>query len=340
MKKVIPSFVLLLILALGVLGSLPSASALKIVAAADLAHGESDKMLDDLMGNLTQFEWIKIEEPFTYDLLKDVDVLIIGQPTTALTSDELNALKKWFSEGNKVLWVAGDSDYGAGSDSQFAANSILETIGSKLRIDYSSVYDDVVNAGRFYRVVGTISPDKGAEAVAEGVTKGVLFHGPAPLAWVDAEGNWHNLTATKPDNVFRIAWTSENGYVADNNPPTSMAYVNEIANKIRSKYVLLAVEVINVNGVNSVVIVSGESPYGDYQPGWSTEYYGVQLDGPKFITNLLSWATSMAFTKTVTTTTTVTDTTTITETNWGTAGGLAILLFVVGLAIGYLAKRK
>ncbi|MEM4625138.1 MAG: hypothetical protein QXR24_07105, partial [Thermosphaera sp.] len=40
---------------------------------------------------------------------------------------------------------------------------------------------------------------------------------------------------------------------------------------------------------NNLIVVAGESLYGDYEPAWASLYYGVQLDGPKFVTNLIRW---------------------------------------------------
>jgi len=324
MRKLVLPF--LLILTIAVIATTPpfmviATNSPKPVIAVDLAHGENDKALSYMMGNMTDFEFKVLSEPITGDALEDVTILIIGQPMTVFTPEEVMAIQNWLAEGEKVLWVASDSDYGSGPQSQQAANAILEAIGSSLRIDFSAVYDDVVNCGRFYRVVGLVQPDEDTplrdKIVMDFQHEGkVLYHGPAPLAWVDEEGNWHNLTKTKPENVYRIVWTSENGYIGDNNPPPTMAYLDELTGHILARYVMLAVEHDREN--NNLIIVSGESPYGDYQPTWTSEYYGVELDGPQFVMNLIRWAYLMATVPPVTVTETVVETeyvtTTITET--------------------------
>ncbi len=380
---IIPLLVLAVLIAYSVPTTLAVSPEGKPVVAIDLAHGENDKAVADIVGNLSGiFEFKILTEAFTPEALADVDILIIGQPMTALSPDELVALEQWFSQGGKVLWVAGDSDYGTGPQAQAAANAILEFIGATLRIDPSAVYDDVVNAGRFYRVVGLVQPDEDTpyrEVLTFGLVNDgkVLYHGPAPLAWVDENGDWHSLTKSKPDNVYRIVWTSENGYIGDNNDPPTIAYVDELLNEVNDRYVMLAAEVRS--DTRNVIIVSGESPYGDYQPTWTTEYYGVALDGPRFVTNLLLWAytnvltspvtvtetvvqtqtvtqtttetltqtvtetatetTTQTVTNTVTNTVTETTTETVTKTSYGAAAGIGILLLIIGIAIGFYMKK-
>jgi len=53
----------------------------------------------------------------------------------------------------------------------------------------------------------------------------------------------------------------------------------------------MAAEKIKVGTGENVVIVSGESPYGGYQPMATWLYYGIHLDGPRFVRNVILWAT-------------------------------------------------
>ncbi|MEM0172732.1 MAG: hypothetical protein QXN53_09230 [Thermoproteota archaeon] len=123
----------------------------------------------------------------------DVDILIIGQPTVAFTPEEINAIKDWFNTGNKVVWIAADSDYGPGPSIQEIANLLLENIGSSLRIDLCAVEDPVQNAKKPYRVVANVEPDPAAEEVKTGVVNPVLYHGPALVAYVAPNGTWKPL---------------------------------------------------------------------------------------------------------------------------------------------------
>jgi len=78
-----------------------------VTVGVDLAHGESDKYLDYIMGNITFVNWKIINESFSTANLADVDVLLIGQPTASLAPEELDALVAWLAKGDKVLYVAG-----------------------------------------------------------------------------------------------------------------------------------------------------------------------------------------------------------------------------------------
>jgi hypothetical protein len=38
-----------------------------------------------------------------------------------------------------------------------------------------------------------------------------------------------------------------------------------------------------------IIAVSGASPYGDYQPMYTGEYYGFELDGYNLVKNAIEW---------------------------------------------------
>jgi pyridoxine/pyridoxamine 5'-phosphate oxidase len=52
-------------------------------------------------------------------------------------------------------------------------------------------------------------------------------------------------------------------------------------------------EVMNVTvegkPATRIVVVSGETPIGGYQGGLVYTYYGIQLDGPRFVRNVFLW---------------------------------------------------
>lgn len=279
----------------------------KITVAADLGHGESNKYLDYIIGNTSDFiNWKVINETITPEILADVDVLIIGQPTASFSSDEMQAIYDWLNQGGKVLWIAGDSDYGSGSEVQAIVNDLLDFLGAKLRLEMGAVYDDVHNAQRFYRVLGYANPDNIPELntamIAEGVTKPLLFHGPTVVIWVDENGEYHDPVNETFDGLIRIVWNYDTARIADNNPPPLLYYDPTI--DTNRTFVMLAAEVYG----DSLIVVSGESPYGDYEPTWASSYYGVELDGPRFVTNMLKWFSWFVHTKAQATTTPTTTT--------------------------------
>jgi hypothetical protein len=282
------------VVVLAALGSVallaPKASAgdAKIVVALDFSHGESHKYVNYIVGNLSNIaDFVFINESITPDILKNVNVLIIGQPTTSFSASEIKAIVDWLQSGKRVLWIAGDSDYGSGPNSQKAVNALLEAIGARLRLEYGSVYDAVHCAGAFYRVLGQVKPDNipgfHTDIISQGISKPVLYHGPDVVIWVDSNGNYHDpVTETFP-GLIRIVWNYVTAYIADNNPPPLVLYDPTV--DTNRTFVMLAAEVQD----NDLIVVSGESPYGDYEPTWSWFYHGVELDGPKFVSNMIKW---------------------------------------------------
>ncbi|MCD6158815.1 MAG: hypothetical protein J7J75_04160 [Euryarchaeota archaeon] len=267
-----------------------------IVIALDLAHGQSSKLVSDLV-NLSvpgvvfrvfgTYEGLEsLGDTIASDALSGVDVLIFGEINKPLSDEEITAVKSWLDQGNKVLWIAGDSDYGSsGVARQEQANMLAERVGTHLRIDLVSVEDPVSNCGAGYRVAAVV-PDEAPELVKLGITRPVLSHGPGVVAYVDDNGNWKSLKlgeATYPDNVFPLLATTANGTIVNNNDPEGNVY--EIGDT--GRFPIVAAEKLSSG---SIVIVSGASPYGDYMPFIATEYYGVALDGPRFVENTLTWS--------------------------------------------------
>jgi len=364
---------LVLLLTLTVLGSLlvlVKAQEKTITVAVDLAHGESSKYLDYIMGNITFVKWkiLNSSADWTEENLADVDVILIGQPTKYFSDSELKVLKSWFGKGNKVVWIAGDSDYGStGPVAQDVANILLELLGSKLRMDLGAIYDDVHNAGAYYRVLVHVKPDPRpdlyTDIIAEGITKPLLAHGPGCVVWVDENGVWHDPVKDTFPNLIRIVWFYDTARFAENNPPPS--YVYDPAVDFNRSFVFLAAEYMPEK--NNLVVASGESPYGDYEPTWASAYYGVQLDGPRFVTNMIRWfvklltalptaaPTTVTVTvtqtetvtytatveRTLTTTTTILSTTTTTQSviDLATAGVAAIIALIIGFGLGYILRR-
>ncbi|WP_010478888.1 CGP-CTERM sorting domain-containing protein [Thermococcus zilligii] len=324
----------------------------------DLAHGENDKgltvltdkngtvLVEGILKKIGDVTWVYIGpgdkadtlgiqqagESITYDAIKNINFLIIGQPTQPLSPDEINALKQWWNDGNRILWIAGDSDYGSGVQTINNVNAILDALGVNLRLDQCSAEDSQSNAGAGYRVVGIVNPDDktpNKDDITKDFQNGgkVLFHGPGVVAYVDGNGNWKALGPNAGmENVYVIVTTSENGQIVENSEPAANAYtVGDTG-----RFPLLAVQIFPDK--KNVLIVSGETPYGGYEPIWSPLYYGVKLDGPTFITNFIHWAikvqAQLGTAKTTTTT--------------SKGGGICGPATIIGLAIVplLLVRRK
>ena len=273
-----------------------------ITIALDLAHGENDKYIANITEFLDYANVVNITESFDSVDLSQFDVIVLGQPTVPLSPDELSALADWYASGHKVLWIAGDSDYGSGNESQIIVNSIAEFMGSHLRLSLGAVYDDVNNAQRFYRVLAEVVPDADAAAVASGIEHPILAHGPDAVVYLDGDQFDSLACDAVPDGVIRVARFYPEAYVADNNPPLTMfadylgaipgssATADAVTGCSGARYTFIAAEAVG----DGLIIVSGESPYGDYEPTFSSEYYNVTLDGPQFLYNMFQWAYSYA----------------------------------------------
>ena len=295
------------------------------VILIDLSHGENPGGVDMIMSIFPEAYWYILvpDENAAKSLPQDIvskatkilvggfagddfagakdsiDMIIIGQPTAEFTEDEIAAIKDWWTsehDARRAIWFAADSDYPAqGGNLEIAMtanNAVLEALGATLRHDYVSVEDPESNAGKPYRVVGTVKPDPAVAFLAYGAQK-VLMHGPGAVAWVDQSGNWHSLSKDKPDNVVRIVWTTDKARIVEHQPkgpgePGNLGMAYHVGDT--GSFVLLAAEIVNNK---DIIIVSGESPYGDYQPMVTYSYHGVALDGPRFIRNMLLWATGL-----------------------------------------------
>ncbi|GAY25726.1 hypothetical protein ATG_09290 [Desulfurococcaceae archaeon AG1] len=321
--RLVVSLALILALAatvLSIYGALPARSAVGYVVVVDLAHGESPKGLDILAKTLYDGEvYVLLSsekdlaklDPVSRSLISGyligtfdkmttpdgktvtltsllTDLLIIPQPTKEFTAEEIQAIKNYLDTRGKAIWLAGDSDYPPGETSIAIVNKILEALGSNLALDYVSLEDPVSNAQAPYRVVALVKPPQSLSFLGFGAEK-ILMHGPGVVAYRDlATGSW---SAIKPDNVPRgisvIAWSSPNGKIVENTAPPRGLLGQAYTAGDTGSFPMVAAQVVG----NATIIVSSESPIGDYQPGITAQYYGVMLDGPRFVRNMVLWAT-------------------------------------------------
>jgi outer membrane murein-binding lipoprotein Lpp len=305
--------------------ALAAAQQLYVPILVDVAHGEATKGLDFWVNStvnpfaVSDFAQLhilvppgEVRDPILLRLnatrsavlvrgdLSTIDlsrykVIILGQPPKPLTEAELAALKKWFETGGKVLWCAADSDYPAqgSEESQVACNDIAEYLGARIRLDYVSVEDTQHNAGRSYRVIGVVDPPPQLGFLGF-MAQRVLFHGPGAIAVVLPDGKW--VPATSPEvqkhynNIYVVVRTTENGVIVEHRTSADRRGRDGKAHTAgdRGVFALMAAEFMPSG---SVLILSGETPYGGYEPGVAPVYYRVPLEGPRFFRNLMLWAT-------------------------------------------------
>ncbi|MEM1518817.1 MAG: ABC transporter [Pyrobaculum sp.] len=313
-----------ILIATAILITILAAQEVRVPILVDLSHGEFTKGLDFWVNRtanplaivdfaqlhilvppgaspdpvLTRINASRLAVFITGDLstidLSRFKVIILGQPSKPLTDAELSALRKWFYSGGKVLWCAADSDYPAqgSEESQIVCNDVAEYLGARLRIDYVSVEDPRYNiGGAGYRVIGVIDPPPQLGYLGF-LTNRVMFHGPGAVAVVLPDGRW--VPATSPEaaalgNVYVIAKTTPNGIIVEHRTSADGRGRDGRAHKAgdRGEFALMALEFLN----GSVLIMSGETPYGGYEPIVASSYRGVELDGHRFLRNILLWAT-------------------------------------------------
>ncbi|BAD84758.1 hypothetical protein, conserved [Thermococcus kodakarensis KOD1] len=309
----------------GVVGMPKVSAAGEVVIAVDLAHGENPKGLTDvtyenetltegMLKVLTDYTFVyfgdskyeadlgikNIGDKITYEALKEnnVTILIIGQPRSPFYPEEVEAIKKWLEEGGHALWIAGDSDYGtSGVNTINFVDSVLNQLNmTNLRLDQASVEDPVSNAGAPYRVVAYADPwgdTPKRDIIVQGFEHdgAVLAHGPGVVAWVDGvdgSGDWHKLTPEeKPENTYVLIRSTGDSVIKENEDPAANAYT---AGE-QGEFPIAAAQIIELEGKNpSVIIVSGETPIGGYEPMWTSVYYQKPLDGPKVVSNIFKWS--------------------------------------------------
>ncbi len=346
-----------------------------VTVMADLAHGESDKYLNYIMGNITFVKWIVNKDPLTPDRLADVDILLIGQPTVAFSADEVNAIIDWLSKGNKALWVGGDSDYGNGYQTIQIVNNLMAAIGSKLRLEQGAVYSNYngtytyggsdwpVIAKAYYRMLAFVEPDNRpdlyTQILSAGISKPILMHGPTCVIWVDSSGNYHDPVTDITSDLIRLVYFHYAHIGVNYANWAPLVYDPVKYSKDENTFVGYMAEYWGDKNV--IIVLSGESIYGDYEPAWASSYYGVSLDGPRWVTNFITWlativtsrvTTTVTSTETFTTTatTTVTSTTTFTTTytttsttttvDWTTTGVVAGVLVLIIIIEGVLLARR
>ena len=122
------------------------------------------------------------EEPITKESLNNVELLIITDPEGKsdlkgnYSTEELAAIKDYVESGRDII-VSTRADYGdaKGEYSNSAqVNPILETIGSKLRVNDDQVTDDENNEGQPYRLMFNTYESKNYNLV-KGLTESDLY---------------------------------------------------------------------------------------------------------------------------------------------------------------------
>jgi len=251
-----------------------------------------------LKGNLTAagFQVKEITE-ITPEVLKGVDALIIGKLydyNSVFSESEIEAIKNWFMEGGKFIWVGADSDYTEPylnpDDISFKAgepNRILEAIGSVLRLEYASLEDPTCNIGAAYRVKSYEANTAGWAAEITKNAPVVMFHGPTFVIGFK-NGKYVPFSEVEGPNVVWLYKSSPDGTVVSHDGVDPKAHsVGETAQFVEAAAEIISLGMFKPKGK---VIVTGESLLGDRFIG-TPEYHGETLQGMTFILNAFAWGT-------------------------------------------------
>jgi hypothetical protein len=147
--------------------------------------------------------------------------LIVGAiygTTNGFAAAEVTAIREWFGEGNKFLWIGSDSDYGGYAYINNNASVILEEVGSHVYPEAISVSDAYSNCNASYRVVANgTSTDAFVADIVDGVDQ-ILMHGPTAVygstsatAGVDAVP----LENTTIENVYPLMYYGASATIGD-----------------------------------------------------------------------------------------------------------------------------
>ena len=227
---------------------------------------EADDNLKAAMEDYSYVDWSVVTGDLTASDLEGADMLVMIQadPAVEYTEAELSAVTAWFDEGNKLLWVASDSDYPDGQELRPPdANIVLETVGSHLRGEHGETQDPLVNFDAAYRVKA-VSENCAPEYkfLISGVTY-AQFHGCGVIIGY-LNGNYYALDETDIDGVYVIMTTSDSGVISDESAPAPEAH----SPGQEGNFAMMALEEMpNSN----YVIATSDAPFSHYSPMYKPE---------------------------------------------------------------------
>ncbi|MFX1482115.1 MAG: hypothetical protein ACFFCP_02895 [Promethearchaeota archaeon] len=269
----------------------------------DMSHGQYSSYVigeEDawLMGNLTAmgFNVVFAYGGINATILADATGLLLGAiygTTAGFAQAEIDAIRAWFNIGKKFLWVGSDSDYAGYSYINSNMSLVLDEIGSHVYPEPISISDAYSNCNASYRVVANrTSTDPFVAKLGDGIDS-VLMHGPTSLYGSSSGQEGTDVVALETDsipNVYPVLYYGASATMTDSDLVPPLAHNDGD----QGEFVAMTVEVNAGTDNNSVIVVSGASPYGDYQPMYTTEYYTVPLDGNILVDRTINWGMEYA----------------------------------------------
>jgi hypothetical protein len=227
---------------------------------------EADDNLKAAMEDYSYVDWSVVTEEITASDLAGVDMLVMIQadPAVEYTAAELAAVTAWFDEGNKLLWVASDSDYPDGQELRIPdANAVLEAVGSSLRGENGEAQDPLVNFDAAYRIKGVSTYcSEDYKFLVAGVTY-AQFHGCGVIVGY-INGNYYALEDTEIDGVHVIMTTSDTGVISDESAPAPEVHSP-------GEEGAFAMMVLEEMENSNYVIATSDAPFSHYSPMYKPE---------------------------------------------------------------------
>jgi len=227
---------------------------------------EADDNLKAAMSDYSYVEWSVVVEDLTAADLEGADMLIMIQadPSVEYTEAELTAVVDWFNEGNKLLWVASDSDYPDGQQLRIPdANAVLEAVGSRLRGENAEVQDPVVNFDAAYRVKGVSDYCSEKYSFLVAGVKYAQFHGCGVIIGY-MNDKYYALEDTDIDGVYVIMTSSPTGVISDESAPAPEVHTP-------GEEGTFALMVLEEMENNNYVIATTDAPFSHYSPMYKPE---------------------------------------------------------------------
>ena len=273
------------------------------VIVVDMSHGEYSSYVygeEDtwLANNLTAmgFEVIFAWGGLNNTILQDATGLLVGAiygSTNGFTPAEVTAVADWFNAGNKFMWVGSDSDYAGYAYINGNSSLILDAVGSHVYPEAISISDAYSNCNASYRVVANMtSTDPYVSDLVDGVSA-VLMHGPTSLYGSSSGAEGTDVVAlenTTIPNVYPVLYYGASATIGDSDLVPPLAHHDGES----GNFVAMSVEVAAGEDGTGVIVVSGASAYGDYQPMFTTEYYDVPLQGNVLVKQTIDWGMEKA----------------------------------------------
>jgi hypothetical protein len=174
---------------------------------------------EKLSSNLTEwgFEVRFLRTTLSASDLTDVDIFMSAMAGESpdspqaieYTAAEVQALQNWFNEGNKSVWIGGDSDYDDDDPVGWTAhvnNKILLALGSNAMVEKASVESED-NFKASYRVKASVYntvDEIPAQLLSTAKHGGAEFHGPAPIVGYNySSGNLVALETPEAEAYFK-----------------------------------------------------------------------------------------------------------------------------------------